>query len=151
MIAMIRPLFVALLVALSSTSVFARLKIPFGEREVLNKVHDLPDTEEFKLENGNFMDLATFHKEFNIAYFLPLYVTEEPKLVGYDEQADTFYDIPQEQLDAILAAQKLNKEELNKLSFYTRYGGKLVALLIIGLLIWGAIPSKKEEVESTNV
>ena len=151
MIAMIRPLFIALLVALSSTSVFARLKIPFGEREVLNKVHDLPDTEEFEVEHGNFMDLATFHKEFNIAYFLPLYVTEEPKLVGYDEQSDTYYDIPQDQLDAILASEKLNKEELNKLSFYTRYGGKLVALLIIGAMIWGVIPSKKEEVGPTNV
>ncbi|WP_221408674.1 hypothetical protein [Chryseolinea serpens] len=148
---MTKSIFIALLIASSSTSVFARLKIPFGEREVLHKVYDLPNTEEFKVEHGNFMDLATFHKEFNIAYFLPLYVTEEPKLVGYDEQSDTFYEIPQNELDAILAAQKLNKDDLNKLSFYTRYGGKLVALLIIGLLIWGAIPSKKEEVESTNV
>ncbi|SHG74596.1 hypothetical protein SAMN04488109_1657 [Chryseolinea serpens] len=151
MIPMTKSIFIALLIASSSTSVFARLKIPFGEREVLHKVYDLPNTEEFKVEHGNFMDLATFHKEFNIAYFLPLYVTEEPKLVGYDEQSDTFYEIPQNELDAILAAQKLNKDDLNKLSFYTRYGGKLVALLIIGLLIWGAIPSKKEEVESTNV
>ena len=151
MISMTHPIFIALLVAFSSTSVFARLKIPFGEREVLSKVYDLPDTEEFKVEHGNFMDLATFHKEFNIAYFLPLYVTEEPKLVGYDEQSDTFYDIPQEELDAILASQKLNKEDLNKLPFYTRYGGKLVAILIIGLMIWGVIPSKKEEAEPEKI
>jgi len=151
MIAMIRPVFIALLIAFSSTSVFARLKIPFGEREVLNKVHELPNTDEFKVEHGNFMDLATLHKEFNIAYFLPLYVTEEPKLVGYDEQSDTFYDIPEEEIEAILTSQKLKKEDLNKLPFYTRYGGKIVALLIIGLMIWGVIPSKKEEVGPTNV
>ncbi|HEY5744910.1 MAG TPA: hypothetical protein VIU12_02430 [Chryseolinea sp.] len=151
MISLIRPIFIALLIAFSSASVFARLKIPFGEREVLNKVYDLPNTDEFKVEHGNFMDLATFHKEFNIAYFLPLYVTEEPKLVGYDEQSDTFYDIPQEEIEAILASQKLNQEDLNKLPFYTRYGGKIVAILIIGLMIWGVIPSKKEEVGPTNV
>src|SRR5882762_10185022 len=144
MISMTHPIFITLLVAFSSTSVFARLKIPFGEREALNKVYDLPNTDEFKVEHGNFMDLATHHKEFNIAYFLPLYVTEEPKLVGYDEQTDSFYDLSQDELDAILASQKLNKEDLIKLPFYTRYGGKIVAILIIGLMIWGVIPSKKE-------
>jgi hypothetical protein len=148
---MVRPIFVALLIALSSTSVFAKARIPLGEREVLKKVYDLPNTDEFKLKNGNFMDLATLHKEFNIAYILPLYITEEPKLVGFDEQTESYYDIPQNEMDAILASQKLNKEALNKLPFYTRYGGKIVAILIIGLLIWGVLPSKKEKVEPTNI
>ena len=97
------------------------------------------------------MDLATLHKEFNIAYLLPLYITEEPKLVGFDEQTESYYDIPQNEIDAILASQKLNKEALTKLPFYTRYGGKMVAILIIGLLIWGMIPSKKEKVEPTKI
>ena len=151
MISMARPIFVALLIVFSATSVFAKARIPLGEREVLNKVYDLPNTDEFKLKNGNFIDLATFHKEFNIAYILPLYVTEEPKLVGFDEQTESYYDIPQNEIDAIIASQKLNKEALTKLPFYTRYGGKMVALLIIGLMIWGAIPSKKEKVEPTNI
>ncbi|WP_223233363.1 hypothetical protein [Chitinophaga sp. CF418] len=148
---MIRPIFIALLITFSSTSVFAGIKIPFGEREVLNKVYDLPNTDEFKSDDGNFIDLATLHKEYNIAYFLPLYVMEEPKLVIFDQQRDAFYDIPQDKIDAILASQKLKKEELNKLPFYTRYGGKIVAVLIIAALIWGVIPSKKEEVEAKDI
>ncbi len=151
MISFKHPTFIALLIALSSTSVFAKAKIPFGEREVLNKVHDLPDTDEFKLKDGNFMDIATLHKEFNIAYFLPLYIIEDPKLVGFDEKTETFYDIPQNEMVAILASQKLNQEELNKLPFYTRYGGKMVAVLIIGLLVWGVIPSKKGKVIPKNI
>jgi hypothetical protein len=151
MISLLRPIFVTLLIAFSSTAVFAKARIPLGEREVLNKVYDLPDTDEFKLKDGNFMDLATFHKEFNIAYLLPLYITEEPKLVGFDAQTESYYDLPQDQIDAILASQKLNKEALNKLPFYTRYGGKIVGILIIGLLIWGVIPSKKEKVEPTKI
>jgi len=129
----------------------AKAKIPFGERDALAKVYDLPNTEEFKLENGNYLDLATLHKEFNIAYLLPLYVTEEPRLVGYDEKTQDFYDIPDKEMDAILASQKLKKEDLNKLPFYTRYGGKLVAGLLIVLMIWGAIPFKKKKVEPTKV
>ena len=144
-------IFIVLLIAFSSTSAFAKAKIPLGEREVLKKVYDLPDTDEFKLKDGHFFDLATFHKEFNIAYFLPLYITEEPKLVGFDEQSEAYYDIPQNEIDSILASQKLNKEQLNKLPFYTKYGGKIVAILIVGLIIWGAIPSKKQKVEPKNV
>ncbi|WP_289662808.1 hypothetical protein [Flavobacterium panacagri] len=146
-----QPLFIALIIMLFSNSIAAKVKIPFGEREVLNKVYDLPNTDEFKLKDGNFMDLATLHKEFNIAYFLPLYIMEEPKIVGYDEKTEAFYDIPQNEIDEIIASQKLKKENLLQLPFYTKYGGKLVAGLIIGLLIWGSIPSKKDKVEPRNV
>jgi len=143
--------FIVLLFAFSSTSAFAKIKIPFGEREVLKKVYDLPDTDSFKVKDGQYFDLATLHKEYNIAYFLPLYITEEPRLVGYDGQAESYYDIPQNEIDAILASQKLNKADINKLSFYKRYGGKLVGLLILGLIIYGVIPSKKEKVEPKTV
>jgi len=34
------------------------VKIPFGDREVLNKVADLPDTEEYKTDNGNYITIA---------------------------------------------------------------------------------------------
>jgi len=153
MISLKQVLFTATIILCCSNTTFAKARIPFGKREVLNKVHDLPNTDAFKLESGNFMDLASFHKEFNIAYFLPLYVTEEPKLVGFDAETETYYEIPSKELEVILATEKLNKEELTHLSFYTRYGGKLVALLIIGFIIWGVIPSKKSKapVEPTNV
>ena len=150
MISFTHSISITLLIAFSSTAAFAKAKIPVGEREVLNKVYDLPDTDEFK-EEGNFIDLATFHKEFNIAYFLPLYITEEPKLVGFDAKSETFYDIPEKEMDAILASQKIRKEDINKLPFYTKYGGKLVAILIVAFLIWGVIPSKKDKVAPTNI
>ena len=47
------------LLFLSCQTVSARgVKIPFGDREVLNKVADLPDTEEYKTDNGNYIDLG---------------------------------------------------------------------------------------------
>lgn len=142
---------IVLLFAFSSTTAFAKIRIPFGEREVLKKVYDLPDTDSFKVRTGQYFDLATLHKEYNIAWFLPLYITEEPRLVGYDGQSDSYYDIPQNEMDAILASQKIKNADINKISFYKRYGGKLVGLLIIGLIIYGAIPSKKEKVEPNTV
>lgn len=148
----LKQIFLACAVMLSAFNFLsAKPKIPIGEREALAKVYDLPNTDEFKLKNGDYLDLATLHKEFNIAYILPLFVTEEPRLVGYDEKTEEVYDIPNKELDSILASQKLNKEHLNKLPFYTRYGGKLVALALIAFIIWGVIPSKKKKVEPRNV
>ena len=39
-------------------------------------------------------------------------------------------------------------EKLNKIGFYSRYGGKAVGLLIIALIIWGCLPGKKKEVKT---
>ena len=140
------------LLFLSCQTVSARgVKIPFGDREVLNKVADLPDTEEYKTDTGNYIDLGTIHQEFNIAYILPLYIEQEPRLVGYCEKEDTYYELTEEQLSAILKENNLDGEKLNKVGFYSRYGGKIVGLIIIALIIWGFIPSKKKKTEPVEV
>ena len=137
---------------LSCQTVSARgLKIPFGDREVLTKVADLPDTEEYQTDDGNYIDLVTFHQEVNIAYLLPLYIEKEPRLVGYCEKEDTYYELTEEQLATILKENNLDGEKLNKVGFYSRYGGKAVGLLIIALIIWGCIPGKKKEVKPVEV
>lgn len=83
------------------------------------------------------------HKEFNVAYFLPLWIQEEPKLVLIEaNNKDAYYDIKKEDMDAILKENNLDGEKLNKLDFYTRYGGKLVAVAIIGVLVWSGLSRK---------
>ncbi|MBN9295594.1 MAG: hypothetical protein J0I41_01225 [Filimonas sp.] len=148
----------------------AKLKIPIGNREVLHKVADLPDTEDYLIEKGEsdsgkvklvvvdkkrleskYLDLATLHEEFNIAWIMPLWVTKEPRLVGYNASNETYYNLTDEQLDEIIKANNLDKNKLLGLGFYTRFGGKLVALLLIGLIIYGVLPSKKKTVAPQRV
>lgn len=146
---------------LSSYQADARAKIPFGDREVLTLVADLPDTEDYLIEKGSklsnrpdqYLDLATLHEEFNIAWLLPLWINKEPRLVGYNKAKDLYYDIPDEELNQILTENKLDRKNLEKVGFYTRYGGKLIALIIIAFIIWGMIPSKKkaEDVKPQSV
>ncbi|WP_294481820.1 hypothetical protein [uncultured Bacteroides sp.] len=127
------------------------VRIPFGDHEVLTKVADLPDTEDYQTEEGNYIDLGTLHQEFNIAYILPLYIEKEPRLVGYCVKEDVYYELNEEQIAAILKENNLDGEKLNKVGFYSRYGGKIVALIIIVLIIWGFVPSKKEKVKPIEV
>lgn len=136
---------------LSCQATFARIKIPFGDREVLTKVADLPDTEEYKTQKGNYIDLAVFYQEFNIAYILPLYIEKEPRLVGYCKEEETYYDLTDDQLATILQENNLDGKKLNTVGFYPRYGGKIVGLIIVALAIWGFLPNKKRKIEAKEV
>lgn len=142
-----KSFYITIVLLLTNTSfLFAKAKILIGERQVLNQVYDLPNTDTFKLKNGNYLDLATLHKEFNIAYILPLYITQEPKLVAFDKETDMYFDIPEKDLKSLLAAHQLKENEINSLPFYTRYGAKLIVILFIAFLIWGNLPSKKSKI-----
>lgn len=141
-----------ILLFFSCQTVSARgVRIPFGDREVLNKVADLPDTDDYKIDEGNYIDLATLHQEFNIAYILPLYIEKEPRLVGYCEKENTYYELTDEQLSTILEANHLDGKKLNRLGFYTRYSGKIVGLIIIALIIRGFIPNKKKNIKPVEI
>jgi len=146
------PLFLTGFFMLNTHQANARLKIPFGNREVLQTAADLPDTEAYLLpDNKHYLDLGVLHEEYNIAYILPLWITKEPRLVGYDKQSSTFYDLTSDQLREILTENKLEEKKLLRLGFYTRYGGKLVGLLILSLIVYGFLPSKPKEVTPQRV
>ena len=53
------------------------VRIPIGEREYATIVAEFPDTEEYMTDSGHYIDLATLHTAYTIAY-VPVYVTEEP-------------------------------------------------------------------------
>lgn len=136
------------------TNSFGRAKIPFGKKEVITIVAELPDNEMYETSEGSkeYIELATLHEEFNIAWILPLWITKEPKLVLYNEKSDTYYDASDEEMNEILAENKIKKEDVLKVPFYNKYGGKAVLLVIIGLIAWSYLGKKDEdEVEAKEV
>lgn len=136
----------------SFQQVNAKLRIPIGEKEVLEKVADLPDKPEFETTDGSkqYINLGRLYTEYNVLW-LPIYIVKEPILVGIDPVKDIYYDIPEAELTEILKSNNLDKNELLKLGFFTKYGGKLVAGLIIVLLIYGNLPKKSKQVVPQNV
>lgn len=132
----------------------AKAKIPFGKVDVIEIVADLPDTEKYALEEGSkeYLDLGRMHQEYNIAWVIPAWITQEPKLVLAKKEGSEYYELSNEQLDQIISDNKLNKEDLVQLGFYARYGGKLVLVLIIGLIIYGIFSkAKPKNVKPTNI
>lgn len=119
--------------------VSAKLKILFGRINKIEIVADLPDTEKYAVSIGSkeYLDLARVHQEYNIAWIIPVWVTQEPKLVLAKKESDEYLELTNEQLDQVVSENKLNKESLLQPGFYTKYGGKLLVLLIIGLILYG--------------
>ncbi len=133
---------------------FGKLKIPVGKIDKIEIVADLPDNEMFMTEEGSdeYLDLARFHQEFNIARILPLWITQEPTLVLTTKDSDTYYELTDEQLEMIISENKLDKKKLLQLGFYSRYGGKLILVLILAFIFYGAFPkNKSKDVKPKNI
>lgn len=129
---------------ISINNTFAKLKIPVGERIVITKVYDLPNTDGFLIEEGHYIDIATMYSHYSIGNILPIWTVTEPKLVGYDEIDHTYFEISEEKMNNIIVEHKLNKSNLLTIPFYDKYGGKIIICLIAILLFFGFLPNKKE-------
>ena len=68
----------------------------------------------------------------------------------YDKESESYYEptTPEQKavLKAYLKEKKLDEASLLHLNFYTRYGGKVVALIILALIVYGAIGEIKKKV-----
>jgi len=135
------------------TSTFAKGKIPFGKKEVITVVSELPDNEMYETDENSkeYLDLATIHEEFNIAWILPLWITKEAKLVLYSVKSETYYDVPADQMEAILKENNITEADVLKVPFYNKYGGKIVFLLIVAGIIWSYMGKKGDNVEPKEV
>ena len=148
---------IAIITLTTSIVASAKVRIPFGKIDKIEIVADLPNDERFIASPGSkeYLDLATLHQEYNIAWIIPAWITEEPKLVLAKKDSDEYYEATEEELAQIIKQNKLDKDSLLQLGLYTRYGGKVVLLILIGLIIYGIYPSKDdeetEEVKPSNV
>ena len=134
--------------------VSAKAKIPFGKIDKIEIVVDLPNTEKYIANEGSkeYLDLARMHQEYNIAWIIPAWITQEPKLVLTKKDSDEYFELTSEELNQIIIDNKLNKENLLQLGLYTKYGGKLILLLIIGLILYGIFSKDKpKNVKPTNI
>ena len=137
----------------TSITVSAKVRIPFGKIDKIEIVADLPNNEKYTAaeDSKEYLDLATLHQEYNIAWVIPAWVTQEPKLVLAKKDSDVYYELTDQQLAEIIKDNKLDKDSLLQLGFYTRYGGKAILLIVIGLIIYGLIPGKDDEEETEEV
>lgn len=131
----IKTFFILLILLLSSISASAKgVPIFYSYGIDVEKVRVLPEKEEYTLEDEDgrlyHADLGIMHEQFSI-FGIPLfnYGTEEYVLY-YEGATDyTYYRLTRDEIKQF-AGIPLNPE----LPFWDVWGGKLLALLIIGLI-----------------
>lgn len=146
----VNVLFFISLFLLIPTKSEAKLKIPFGSRDVIDVVYTTPKQDSIYKDDDK-LDIARYYREFNIAYIFPLYIEEEPQLVFYDAKNQLIYDVntPEQEhfLNEYLKEKGIDKEEKLRLSWYTRWGAKLLFLILIGIPIAGMFCGKDDEIK----
>ncbi|MBV7440594.1 hypothetical protein KRX57_04110 [Weeksellaceae bacterium TAE3-ERU29] len=146
-----------LIFGLLSTEAHARKRISIGTSEKLETVAQLPNTEEYLLDNGDYLNLGVLYERFEIAG-MPLWVTEEPKIVGVNTfKRDIYYDLDDETIQAIIEENNLpSVDELKHIGFLDRYSGAIILLVVIGLSTIYVLffkkntPNEIEEIEDTK-
>lgn len=113
------------------------------------KVLDLPkDNDLFALEGDDgeivHLDLGIMHSQFSLMW-IPVFNYGEEKYVLYKESRNTinYVDLDEDELKVLHALYDF--PETPSMPFWHKIGGKLVWILIIGLLIFFKIKGGKEE------
>lgn len=117
----------------------ARIKIPIGNQSKQEVVYNFPDTEDYLLDSGNYANLGRYYEVFTIVG-IPIWVTQEPQLTIVDK--DKHYELKPEYEENILKENNLDKDKLLSLGFFTRFGGKLILLVIAIIIIFGIVSRK---------
>lgn len=144
-----KNLLIAITLFLGMQTFSAKGVIPVGTTERLKVVHDLPDTDDYKSETGQYLNLGVLYKTFDVVW-MPVWVTADPVLVGLrSDDADIYYNMDPELKKEILTEFKLNEEELlSQLSFWDKYLGLVVVgglfILYIG---YNMLTGNKEDEE----
>ena len=143
---------ISLLLLFSLSDASARgIRIRIGTYEAVKLAADLPNTDQYLIpkEPGwtgdHYLDLATLTVAYGLGNSFPLWIKEAPRLVGYDQQTDLYYNLSPEELKTIISENNLDEKKLLHLSFFKRHGGKIIIALLIALIIYGLIPGSKQK------
>lgn len=136
-------LFITLFSLLFTFQASAKMPIFFQTgAEHIYKVEELPDTEYFQLEDGTYMDLGVFSKQFTI-FFIPLW-NYDVKWCGYEASEEYLIELTRDQLDDIAKEAGITIADSPSLPFWPSIGGKLLFLVIIGGFIGFSVMASKE-------
>lgn len=119
----------------------------FGDEKII-KVADLPNTKEYFMENGQFLDAGYVYKQVSI-FFVPVW-NYDGKWAGYVGSDELYLPLTKAELDAIVAEANVTLPDTPPLSFWETVGGKLVVGLIFLVIFAWKILVKRIETQGED-
>ena len=138
-----RILLLCMLITFGITRASAKGTVLYGNGETVEKVMELPQREEFKIlaQDGKWYhaDLGIKHEQFSL-FGVPIWNYGTEKYVLYTDTQIEGYDYTYADLsssDVRYLRQEFSSIPAKpELSFWTRIGGKLVVLTVLGVFIF---------------
>ena len=114
------------------------------------KVADLPDTYQYQF-NSDFVDIGVKYSEIQI-FFLPVWQYNMKYVAVIPNNSDSYYDLSNEEVMDLATSASISIPPISqvKLDFWTAWGGKIVLLLLIGLIVMYSVYSVKKEEEEAE-
>ena len=113
------------------------IPVSFGG-EKFNTIMDLPNTEEFTDDKGNYVNIGVLYKQLSLVW-VPMWNWEVQYCLTIEGKDDECYYATKEEVEEFAGEYfTANNIELPDASpsFWNRIGGKIVWLLVIGFFIF---------------
>ncbi|WP_144009365.1 hypothetical protein [Pedobacter nyackensis] len=151
---MTKKILLTTIIALSSMHfVSAKAKIPVCfPCETLQTIQELPTDSEIQKLAGQKVNLSYINNEYGILW-MSIWNTNGRYILS-DISNNTYFEIDPQAAKILKEKHNFDVETAQSpLSFWKTIGGKLVFSIILGLLIWGSIPSKNKnrDVKPVNI
>lgn len=143
---MMKTIILTACIAFASLSlVYAKAKIPIClPCETIQTIQELPTDSEIQKLAGQKVNLSYLNNEYGILW-MSIWNTNG-RYVLSDISNNTYFEIDPQAAKILKEKHNFDVETAeNPLSFWKKAGGKLVFSIIVALLIWGSIPSKKKD------
>ena len=127
-----------------STTASARGVIIYGNGDALKTLHELPDS--FANDEGDHFNLGVHYQSFTL-FWCPVWNYGDYTYALVDNKEEKYVDITVEEAKEIAKECKFEIADQPSLPLGTQIGLKPVVLLVIGLAIYGQIPSRKKKKE----
>lgn len=137
--------FVAFFHLISTNGVYAA-QVALGAHDKVIKICDLPDTEDYTSSDGKLFDFGYKYTVFEVI-FLPVFQKGEGQIVGYIDD-DNYVVLSESDIQNIAKTNKIqNLAGLVNIPFWDVWGGKLVAIAVIFLLVFSIIRDRYKKID----
>lgn len=129
--------------------VSAKAKIPLCfPCETVQTIQELPTDSEIQKLAGQKVNLSYLNEEYGVLWMS--FWNTNGRFILSDISNNTYFEIDPEVAKILKEKHQFDVATASSpLSFWKKIGGKLILLAIIGLAIWGYMPSKNKAKEVT--
>jgi hypothetical protein len=119
------------------------IPVSFGG-EKINEILNLPNDSTTMYSNGSYLNIACIYKQFSILW-IPIWNWDEEYCISIEGSKDHYGEkIDKERAEEIAKIYDLKLPSASP-SFWNKFGGKLIILALLALILSGAFSKKSKK------